>query len=121
LTTEVLPKLSSSVHLSLPMKLPCIDQLNLKELHGLHHAFTARRKEARSKANKLLAKNPVLSSLWTKSLSSNLSGEEKSFVFGTLDMALLKHPDIYISYAEANTMTLLSEAIWCEIVRRTAL
>lgn len=99
--------------------LPALDLLTLQELQGLRQAFLREGVEARKKANKVLVKTPSLSMLWTQSLSSTLSPEDKATVDGSLHLALLKQPAAFIQYNHANTMVRLAHCVWQEILRRS--
>lgn len=101
-----------------PSELPALDLLTTQELGALRSAFLKESQDARKRSNKLLVKTPSLSLLWTRSMSSNLTTEEKQFVNDSLHLALMKQPDAFIAYNHANTMARLAHVVWQELLLR---
>ncbi len=99
--------------------LPALDLLTVKELQSLRSALLKESVDARKQANKLMVKNPALTLLWTKSMSSNISAEERAVTEDSLHLALLKQPAAFIQYQHANTMVSLAHCVWQEILRRS--
>lgn len=110
-----------SEHLTVPVPLPPLDHLSLAELTSLRSFLNSRTKEYRRDANKALQKAGEVRNLWmtTLSLRATASEEERQAAFEPFHRELLRHPEAYLAYAQANSMHVMSEHVWAEMVRRS--
>jgi hypothetical protein len=107
--------------ISFPTELPALELLSNAEVSALRSALQVGAKEARERSNKLLSKTPALAMLWTKSLSKNLSPEERDTVERSLHLALMRQPKAFAAYTTANMLTQFASIVMKASLERSAL
>lgn len=108
-------------HLASPVPIPSFTHLSTAELTTLRGYLAFQTKDYRKKANHAISKVPALKSVWLKTvgLRSDATEEEKAEVYGELHREILRYPEAFLAYAQANALYVLDRAIWSEMLRRS--
>lgn len=117
-TEEVEPTspLRAADHGALPVSVPDLTHLTTTELTTLRSYISSQTREARKKANQLLAKTESLRKIWMDTISSKTATPETRLEF---QRQLVKHPAAFVAYGYANSLFVIDEAIRAEMNRRS--
>jgi len=117
----VSPTSVSVEHLASPVSIPSLTHLSVAELHSIRSYLASQTKESRKKSNQAISKVPTLKTLWLKTvgLRSDSSEEDRAQVYGEFHREILRHPEAFLVYAQANALYVLDKAIWEEMLRRS--
>lgn len=115
------PTFVSVEHLASPIPIPSLAHLTVAELTSLRSYLASQTKEGRKKANQSIYKVPALKTLWMKTvgLRSDASEEDRDQVYGEFHREILRYPEAFLVYAQANSLYVLDKAIWEEMLRRS--
>ena len=106
-------------HLALPIEVPDLSGLTLAELTTLRNGTNNQIKEARSRASKLIGKEPALSALNLSTLRRIDDEETKEAAYEAFHQELLRHPLEFLAYTHTNSLHILDKAIWKEMLARS--
>jgi hypothetical protein len=110
----VLPLLVADNRLTTQVPLPDLSALNQAELSALRAYLTLRSKEARKEATKLLGKVASVRDLWLKTvaLKETATDEEREEVLYPFYQEVMRHPEVFVAYAWANSLATLDKHVW---------
>lgn len=100
--------------LTTQLPLPDLSALTQVELSTLRAYLTVKSKEARKEATKLLGKVPPVRDLWLKTiaLKEDSTEEEREEVLAPFYREVMRHPEVFVSYAWANSLATLDKHVW---------
>ena len=100
--------------LTTQLPLPDLSALTQTELSALRAYLTVKSKEARKEASKLLGKVVPVRDLWLKTiaLKESATDEEREEVLAPFYREVMKHPEVFVSYAWANSLATLDKHVW---------
>ena len=100
--------------------MPDLSALTQAELSALRAYLTVKSKEARKEATKLLGKVTPVRDLWLKTiaLKETATDEERESVLAPFYREVMKHPEVFVSYAWANSLAALDKHVWDAMLER---
>lgn len=104
--------------LTTQLPLPDLSDLTQAELSALRAYLTVKSKEARKDATKLLSKDASVRDLWLKTiaLKEDATAEEREGVLAPFYREVMRHPEVFLSYAWANALATLDKHVWDAMV-----
>ena len=114
----MLTPLVADNRLTTQLPLPDLSDLTQAELSALRAYLTVKSKEARKDATKLLSKDASVRDLWLKTLGlkEDTTDEEREVVLSPFYREVMKHPEVFLSYAWANALATLDKHVWDAMV-----
>jgi hypothetical protein len=110
-------------YLTVQLPLPDLSTLTQAELTALRTYLNAKCKEARKESSRLIGKVVVVRDLWLKTiaLKGDATAEEREAVNAPFYQEAMKHPELFVSYAWANSLSTLDRHIWATMMDRSKL
>ena len=108
------PPLVVDNRLTTQLPLPDLSALTQAELSALRAYLTVKSKEARKEATKQLSKVVPVRDLWLKTiaLKEDSTDEEREEVLTPFYREVVRHPEVFFSYAWANSLATLDKHVW---------
>jgi hypothetical protein len=110
-------------HLTVQLPLPDLSTLTQAELSALRTYLSAKCKEARKESSRLIGKVVVVRDLWLKTiaLKGDATAEEREEVNAPFYQEAMKYPELFVSYAWANSLSTLDHHVWTAMMERSKL
>ena len=114
----MLTHLVADNRLTTQLPLPDLSDLTQAELSALRAYLTVKSKEARKEATKLLGKDPSVRDLWLKTIAlrEDATDEEREGALSPFYREVMRHPEVFLSYAWANALATLDKHVWDAMV-----
>lgn len=102
-------------HVAYPTHLPSLVHLDNQELQALYEYTQRNSREVRRDASKGISKVRSLGALYIKTLGKDTDSEVRQ----EFERELVKHPDCFLTWAYANSLTIMAANIRDEMLRRS--